>query len=649
MSARKSYCKALYRGNGAAANDASIRRIMENNSRDTLRLLTCGSVDDGKSTLIGRMLYESQQIQDDQLAELERASRRFGTTGEGLDFALLTDGLEDERKQGITIDVGYRFFLTAKRAFIVADTPGHEQYTRNVATGASNCELAILLLDARKGLLRQTKRHAAICSLLGIRHIVLAINKIDLVGYDEGIYRRICTDFAGFAKPLAFQTIWNVPISARYGDNLFSKSSRTAWYMGEALLPILETLDLAPLNEQRPLRLPVQLSCRPNPDFRGYAGSIASGCLRTGDPIVVVASGITSNVARILGPNGDIQTARAGDAVTVSLADDIDVSRGDVICTPNAAASIADQFRARVIWLAPEPLFPGRQYIMRIGMRYVSATVTAIRFKLEVETLAREPADELGVNEIAECNISTAAAVEFDSYEDNPSMGGFILIDRSTNATVGMGMIRYALRRATNIRLQRITIDKAARAGMKFQKPAALWFTGYSGTGKSTIADLVERKLYDGGYHTYQLDGDNVRHGLNRDLGFTEADRIENIRRIGEIAKLMIDAGLIVLCSFISPFAADRQMVREKFAPGEFLEIFVDTPLDQCIARDPKGLYAKAQRGEIHNLTGIGSPYEPPQDPELRLETMSQSPQALAEMVHAMLQERGIIRALGKR
>jgi bifunctional enzyme CysN/CysC len=633
------YSPELYRGNARARDTSIVARMLADHSKSFLRFLTCGSVDDGKSTLIGRLLYESQMIYEDQLATLEKDSRRFGTTGDEIDFALLVDGLEDERQQGITIDVAYRFFTTAARAFVVADTPGHEQYTRNMATGASNSDLAVILVDARKGVLPQTKRHAAICSLLGISHMVLAVNKIDLVGYDKAVFDRIVSDFTTFAAKLSFTSIVPIPLSARFGDNVTSPSGNMAWYQGDTLLHSLETVDIDSRREAMPFRMAVQWVNRPNLDFRGYCGTVGSGTVRVGDRLVVATSGRESTVKEIIGTEGEADVARAGDAVTLTLADEIDISRGDLLCPPGDRASVADQFHAHVLWMAEEHMLPGRQYLMRIGMRFVPASITAIRHKLDVEQLEHLAADELRLNEIAVCNIEAAVPVAFDPYKDNQETGGFILIDRFTNATVGVGMIDFALRRATNIHQQRLTTNKEARSRLKSQKPTIVWFTGLSGSGKSTIADLVERRLHESGYHTYTLDGDNVRHGLNRDLGFTDADRVENIRRIGEVAKLMVDAGLIVLCSFISPFTAERQMVRERVEEGEFMEVFVDTPLEECMKRDPKGLYAKAQAGQIKNFTGFDSPYEPPPSPELHLLTVGRSPDELADEVLALLRE----------
>ena len=608
-----------------AADDAA--------TRPALRFLTCGSVDDGKSTLIGRLLYEQNLIFDDHLAALERDSRKHGTNGAAVDFALLLDGLETEREQGITIDVAYRYFSTPRRAFVVADTPGHEQYTRNMATGASNADLAVLLVDARKGLLAQTRRHAIIASLLGIRYVALAVNKIDLVGYDEIVFTDIATAFAEFAAGLGFKEIRAIPISARDGDNVSAPSIHTPWYRGPDLLDYLETVDVEDERAEQPFRMPVQWVNRPNLDFRGFAGTIAGGTLRVGDEIAVLPSGQTSTVRSIISGGVEVDDAEAGDAVTVTLADEIDIARGDMLAGLRERPQVADQFAAHLVWMSPEPLLPGRTYLMKLNHATLAATVTELKHKLDVNTLNKLAAKALTFNEVAVCNLSIARPVAFDAYADNRETGAFILIDRYSNETVAAGTIDFALRRATNVHLQNITVGKAARSELMHQKPAVLWFTGLSGAGKSTVANLVEAGLHARGIHTIMLDGDNVRHGLNKDLGFTETDRVENIRRIGEVAKLMTDAGLIVLCSFISPFRAERQMVRERLPEGEFIEIFVDTPLDTCIARDPKGLYRRAQAGEIKNFTGIDQPYEAPERPELHLRAGEDSAEALAVRV----------------
>jgi bifunctional enzyme CysN/CysC len=604
-------------------------------SRSLLRFLTCGSVDDGKSTLIGRLLYDSRQIMEDTYATIAKDSRKHGTTGEDVDLALLVDGLEAERQQGITIDVAYRFFATPARSFIVADTPGHEQFTRNMATGASNSDLAIILADARKGVLTQTKRHTYICSLLGIRHVVLAVNKIDLVNFDEATFDRIVGDWATFAAGLGFTTMVPIPVSARFGDNVSTRSGNTPWYRGPSLLQHLEHVDAELESGHRPFRFPVQWVNRPNLDFRGYSGTIASGRIAVGDGVVVAASGRQSRVTRILGPDGDLPAAGTGEAVTICLADELDIARGDVLAPLADRPEVADQFAAHLLWMDEEPMLPGRQYLARIGNRWVGASVTSIKHRVDVNTLEQQPAKRLDLNEIAFCNLSLAGRMPFDPYSENRATGGFILVDRYTNRTAGAGMIAFGLRRSTNIHIEETLVDKAARAALDHQKPMVLWFTGLSGSGKSTIAKLVEQALHREGRHTYLLDGDNLRHGLNRDLGFTDADRVENIRRVGEVAKLFVDAGLIVLCSFISPFRAERRMVRELLGEGEFAEVFVDTPIEECMRRDPKGLYEKAKRGAIQNFTGVTSPYEPPENPELRLTTVGSSPADAAEAVLA--------------
>ena len=615
----------------------------ERDRRPTLRFLTCGSVDDGKSTLIGRLLYEQNAIFDDQLSALERDSRKHGTVGDDIDFALLVDGLEAEREQGITIDVAYRYFSTPRRSFIVADTPGHEQFTRNMATGASNADLAILLVDARKGLLTQTRRHAYIVSLLGIRDVVLAVNKIDLMGYDEAVFTKIVADFETFAKQLQFSSITPIPVSARYGDNMSARSEKMPWYRGETLLAHLEAAVIDDDRATKPFRLPVQWINRPNLDFRGFCGTIASGTVRTGDAIVVAGSGRPSTVARIVAPGGDVAQASAGDAVTLTLADEVDIARGDVLAPPDSRPVVADQFAAHVIWMSDAHLLPGRSHLMKLAARVVPVTVTELKHRIDVNSLEHIAAKTLELNEIGVCNIAASVPIALDSYADNKTTGAFILIDRATNATAGAGMIDFALRRATNVHLQDLTVSREARAAQKHQKPAILWFTGLSGAGKSTVANLVEARLLARGVHTLMLDGDNVRHGLNKDLGFTDADRVENIRRVGEVARLMTDAGLVVLCSFISPFAAERRLVRELVAEGEFLEIFVDAPLDDCIARDPKGLYKRALAGQIKNFTGIDQAYEPPENPEIHLDAGSRAAEELADIVVGALETRAVI------
>jgi bifunctional enzyme CysN/CysC len=612
-------------------------------TRPALRLITCGSVDDGKSTLIGRLLYEKALIFQDHYAALESDSKAFGTVGDDVDFALLLDGLEAEREQGITIDVAYRYFATSKRAFIVADTPGHEQYTRNMATGASNADLALILVDARKGLLRQTFRHAVIVSLLGIRHVVLAVNKIDLVDFDQAVFDKIVAGFRDFAANLNFRSITPIPLSARFGDNISSRSERTPWFRGPDLVSFLEDIDVSEDRSDQPFRMTVQWVNRPHLDFRGFAGSIASGSIRPGDEIAVAGSGRIARIARIVTANGDLANAHAGDAVTLVLADEIDIARGDLLASPKHRPQLADQFAAHLIWMSDEHLLPGRSYLMKIGGRMLPTTVTELKYRLDVETLAHHAAKTLELNEIGFCNLAATSALAFDAYADNCETGAFILIDRYTNATAAAGLIAFELRRATNIHYQDITISKDARAALKAQRPVILWFTGLSGAGKSTIANLVEAQLHARGAHTTLLDGDNVRHGLNKDLGFTDADRVENIRRVGEVAKLMTEAGLIVLCSFISPFRAERRLVRGFVGEGEFIEVFVDTPLQECIARDPKGLYKRALAGEIKNFTGIDQAYEPPENAEIRLLAGQEPAGALAQRVIDELRVRHII------
>ena len=609
----------------------------------TLRLLTCGSVDDGKSTLIGRLLYEQKLIFDDQLSALERDSKKHGTVGADIDFALLVDGLEAEREQGITIDVAYRYFATPRRSFIVADAPGHEQYTRNMATGASNADLAILLVDARKGLLTQTHRHAIIASLLGVRHVVLAVNKIDLVDYDQATFRRIVEAFTAFAVELDFRSMVAIPISARFGDNISSLSPNTPWYEGPYLVDHLERVEVEDQRRNGPFRLPVQWVNRPHLDFRGFAGTIAGGRVKLGDPIVVAGSGRMSAVTGILRADQPVEEAEAGDAVTLTLADEVDVARGDVLAPPDARPEVADQFTAHLIWMSQEPLLPGRSYLMKIGARTAPASVTELKHRIDVDNFDRLAAKTLALNEVGFANLATTAPVAYDPYAESRETGAFILIDRASNETAAAGMIAHGLRRATNIHRQGLAVSREAHAALKHQRPAVLWFTGLSGAGKSTIANLVETKLMARGVHTALLDGDNVRHGLNKDLGFTAADRVENIRRIAEVARLMTDVGLIVLTSFISPFRAERKLAREIAAPGEFIEVYVDTPLQTAIARDPKGLYKRALAGEIKNFTGVDQPYEPPEAAELTLDTAAAAAETLADRVIAELEARGRI------
>ena len=608
-----------------------------------LRFITCGSVDDGKSTLIGRLLYDAGLILPDQLKALERDSAAHGTTGEDLDFALLVDGLEAEREQGITIDVAYRYFATPRRSFIVADCPGHEQYTRNMVTGASTASLAVVLLDARNGILRQTCRHSFIASLLGIRHIVLAVNKIDLIDFDFGRFDEIRAEYQAFAERLGFESTLAIPISARFGDNVFRPSRRTPWYSGPTLMSHLETVEVDGGRVRRPFRMPVQWVNRPWQDFRGYAGTIASGSVRPGDPVVNVASGATTAVRRIVTMDGDLDQAEAGDAVTLVLADNIDVSRGEVLAPSNARPEVADQFAAHLVWMSETPLFSGRSYLFKCGTATVSGTITEIKHRIEVSTLERMAARELHLNEVAIVNFSLSRPIAFEPYAMDRRLGAFIVINPLTDATVGAGMIDYALWRSSNVHWQALSVDKRARARLKGQQAAVAWFTGLSGAGKSTIANLVEQKLHAEGRHTYVLDGDNVRHGLNRDLGFTEADRVENIRRIAETAKLFVDAGLIVLVSFISPYRADRQSARDLLQSGEFLEVYVDTPLEECERRDPKGLYRKAREGRIRHFTGVDAPYEPPESPEIHLRTAGTTAEALAETVVAQMRARGVL------
>jgi len=615
----------------------------ENGDKDLLRFLTCGSVDDGKSTLIGRLLYDCALILDDQMATLERESRRFGTAGEDIDFSLLMDGLEDERQQRITIDVAYRFFATPARAFIVADTPGHEQYTRNMATGASTSDLAVILVDARKGILPQTKRHAFICSLLGIRQIVLAVNKMDLVGFEESSFEGIATQFSAFAIGLGDLSVRAIPLAARFGDNLAAPSSRMLWYHGPTLLEHLHSVEVGNGGSGRPFRFPVQWVNRPDAEFRGYCGMIVSGTIAPGERVLISGSERSARIKEIVTSDGTLDMAQAGDAVTLTLESEIDIARGDLLADPRAPPEFVDQFAAHVIWLSEQPLVPGRSYLLKIGTRTVPATVTALKHRVDVDTLAHLADRTLRLNEVGFCNLSTAVPVAFDPYEVNRDTGAFILIDRFTNETAGAGMIAFGLRRASNLHWQTLTVGHEQRAALKEQRAAVLWLTGLSGAGKSTIADFVEKKLLACGRHTMLLDGDNVRHGLNRDLGFTDADRVENIRRVGEVAKLMTEAGLIVICSFISPFRAERQMVRELTEPISFLEIFVDTPLDECMRRDPKGLYAKARAGRLEHFTGLDSPYEAPQHPELHVTTVDSSPERISERILDELRRRSII------
>ena len=612
--------------------------LEQHRHKSMLRFITCGSVDDGKSTLIGRLLYDSKMIFEDQLAALEADSRRVGTQGEALDFALLVDGLAAEREQGITIDVAYRFFATEKRKFIVADTPGHEQYTRNMVTGASTADLAVILIDARKGVLTQTRRHSYLAHLLGIRNIVLAVNKMDLVDYDRTVFSSIVAEYRDFADRIGIGEVTVIPISGFRGDNITAPSPNMPWYTGPVLIDHLERVPIAADTDQaRPFRMPVQWVNRPNLDFRGFAGQIASGVVRPGDPVRILPSGKTSTLSRIVTLDGDLEHAVAGQSVTLCLADEIDCSRGDVIAAAAHPPQVADQFEATLVWMGEEPLLPGRAYWLKLGTRTVSVTVQPPKYEINVNTLDHLAARTLELNAIGVAEITTDRPIVFEPYADSRTLGGFILIDKLTHATVAAGMLHFSLRRAQNVHWQALDISRDMRAVQKGQRPRVVWFTGLSGSGKSTIANLVEKKLYSLGLHTFLLDGDNVRHGLNKDLGFTETDRIENIRRVGEVARLMTDAGLIVLTAFISPFRAERDMVRAMMADGEFLEVFVDTPLEVAEARDVKGLYAKARAGQLRNFTGIDSPYEAPEAPDLRIDTTVTTPDEAAEQIVAWL------------
>ncbi|WBQ10102.1 sulfate adenylyltransferase subunit CysN [Hyphomonadaceae bacterium ML37] len=624
---------------------ALLDRLTRAGERGVLRFITCGSVDDGKSTLIGRLLYDSKLLFEDQIRTLEKDSKKHGTTGENeIDFALLLDGLEAEREQGITIDVAYRFFNTEKRKFIVADTPGHEQYTRNMATGASTADLAIILVDARRGVLTQTRRHTYIADMMGIRHAVVAINKMDLAGYSRARFHEIVSDYLRIAEELGFDTITPIPISARYGDNIFARSANMAWHDGPTLMEHLESVETdAAEAVDHPFRMPVQWVNRPNLDFRGFTGSIAGGRVAPGDEIVAAQSGKTAKVARIVTADGDLDHAEAGQAVTLVLDREIDIARGDMLADAKGRPDVSDQFAAEILWMAEEEMIPGRTYLLKAGGQVTPVSVTTLKHKLNVNTFEREPGVSLQLNEIGVCNLSTSRAIAFDPYAELRETGAFILIDRFTQQTVAAGMIAFSLRRASNVHSHAMDVTKSRRSELKGQKPAVLWFTGLSGAGKSTIANLVEQKLAAIGRHTYSLDGDNIRHGLNRDLGFTDVDRVENIRRIGEVARLFVDSGIIVTCSFISPFRAERMMVRELMEPGEFIEVFVDAPLELCIQRDPKGLYRKAQAGEIKNFTGFDSPYETPEKPELHLRTADLTAEAAAEEVIEQLIKRGMI------
>lgn len=626
-----------YRPDALIASDIGAY-LAQHQSKSLLRFITCGSVDDGKSTLIGRLLYDSKMIFEDQLAALEADSKRVGTQGQEIDFALLVDGLAAEREQGITIDVAYRFFATEKRKFIVADTPGHEQYTRNMVTGASTADLAVILIDARKGVLTQTRRHSFLAHLIGIRHIVLAVNKMDLVSYDQSAFDDIVADYREFATSIGIDDFTAIPISGFKGDNITAASANTPWYTGPALIAHLEEVPVDGDGDDRSFRMPVQWVNRPNLDFRGFAGTIASGTVKPGDKVRILPSGRTSSVARIVTHGGDLTEAGRDQSITLTLTDEIDCSRGDVIAAAGDPPEVADQFSATIVWMDQQPLLPGRSYWLKLGTQTVSATIREPEHAIDVNTLAKLSTKTLGLNDIGVAEIATDRGVVFEPYErdresPNKDLGGFILIDKITNATVAAGMIDRALRRAQNVHWQAVEITREAHAAQKGQSPRLLWFTGLSGSGKSTVANLVEKKLHAMGKHSFLLDGDNIRHGLNRDLGFSDADRVENIRRVGQVAKLMTDAGLIVLTAFISPFRAEREMVRSMIPEGEFFEIFIDTPIEEAERRDVKGLYKKARAGEIANFTGISSPYEAPENPEIHIITSSLTPENAAELI----------------
>ncbi|MFC3443060.1 sulfate adenylyltransferase subunit CysN [Sphingobium rhizovicinum] len=627
----------IYKTDALIAED--IDAYLETHQHKTmLRFITCGSVDDGKSTLIGRLLYDSKMIFEDQLAALEADSKKVGTQGQEIDFALLVDGLAAEREQGITIDVAYRFFNTEKRKFIVADTPGHEQYTRNMVTGASTADLAVILIDARKGVLVQTRRHSYLAHLIGIKNIVLAINKMDLVDYDQSVYDAILKDYTAFATSIGITAFTPIPISGFKGDNITGPSANTPWYKGPALIEHLENVEVnAATDADKPFRMAVQWVNRPNLDFRGFSGQIATGTVKLGDAIRVLPSGKTSTISRIVTLDGDLDQAVAGQSVTLCFADEVDCSRGDVIAAADNPPQAADQFESTIVWMADEEMLPGRPYWLKIGTQTVTATIQQPKYQVNVNTMEHLAARTLDLNAIGVANLSTDKAISFEPYAQNRTLGGFILIDKITNATVAAGMLHFSLRRAQNVHWQPTDVSRESHAAMKNQKPAVLWFTGLSGAGKSTIANLVEKKLARMNRHTFLLDGDNVRHGLNKDLGFTDADRVENIRRVGEVAKLMTDAGLIVITAFISPFRSERDMVRQMMQPGEFVEVHIDTPLADAEARDVKGLYKKARSGELKNFTGIDSPYEPPHDPEIRIDTMTMTAEEAADLIVARL------------
>jgi bifunctional enzyme CysN/CysC len=618
--------------------------LKQHETKSLLRFITCGSVDDGKSTLIGRLLYESKMLFEDQLAALEADSKKVGTRGGEIDYALLLDGLAAEREQGITIDVAYRFFSTDRRKFIVADTPGHEQYTRNMVTGASTADLAIILIDARKGVLVQTRRHSYLVSLLGIRHVVLAINKMDLVDYSKDIFDTILAEYLTFAEQIGLTDVHAIPISGVKGDNIVEKSANTPWYAGATLMHLLETVEIDEERVQaQPFRLPVQWVNRPNLDFRGFAGTIVGGVVRAGDRIRVLPSGRESTVTRIVTSTGDLEQAVANQSITLTLADEVDISRGDLLCHAESPAQTADTFEAMVVWMAEQPMLRGRSYFLKIGPKTVTATVMPVRHKINVNTLEQTPADKLDLNEIGLCELELDRPVAFDPYAENRDTGGFILIDRISNNTVGAGMVRKALRRTGAVDWQAIEVHKQGHAALKGQKPAIVWFTGIPGAGKLAIATLVEKKLHNEGRHTFLLESNTVRHGLNKDLGFSDADRVENIRRVTEVAKLMTDAGLIVLTVFISPFRSERRAARALMPAGEFIEVFVDTPLSLAEQRDTKGIYRKARAGELEHVTGVDSPYEVPEQPEIRIVTTSMTNEQAAEAIVAELRTRGIL------
>ena len=615
-----------------------VEYLEEQRQKETLRFITCGSVDDGKSTLIGRLLYESKCIFDDQLKALETESKRYGTQGEKIDFALLVDGLEAEREQGITIDVAYRFFSTDRRRYIVADTPGHEQYTRNMATGASTAQMAVLLIDSRKGILPQTRRHHRIVTMMGIRHIVLAVNKMDLMGFEQSVFDRIEADYREFAKDANLTTLQAIPLAAVSGDNVLKRSENTPWYKGPTLFDHMDTVSVKEVATREAFRMPVQWVSRPNLNYRGFCGRIAEGSVKTGDAVRVLPSGKTTTVKSIDFFEDQLPEAEAGSSITLTLNDEVDVSRGDLIVTTDHPPEVADQFQVKLLWLSEEPLVPGRSYWLKVHAKEVSATVMEIKHREDINTGSHLAAKVLNLNEIAVVTISTTHPVAFEPYTVNRTLGGFVFIDKLSCATVGAGMIEFALRRSTNIHWQSLEVGKAQRALLKNQTPRCIWFTGLSGSGKSTVANQLEKRLHAEGKHTYMLDGDNVRHGLNRDLGFTDADRVENLRRVAEVAKLMVEAGLIVIVSFISPFRAERRAARDLFAPEEFVEIHVSTPIAECEKRDVKGLYAKARKGELKNFTGIDSPYETPENPEMVIDTSTKSPEECALEVWRLIE-----------